>query len=188
MGNITSLSRARRARRSGSVGAGGQEGPCPAGTRASDSLAPDSPAPGAPERSALAERWFRRGLEAEAADPAAAIHAYEQALARDSEHSRAHANLGRLRHEAGAFTEAEAHYRRAIFLDPEEPVYWFNLGVVLEDGGSRDQAAEAYVRCLELDASFADAHFNLAGVLERLGDPSGALRHLAAYRHLSSRR
>lgn len=184
MGNIVSLSRARRARRSDSLALAGQDGPAsahPTGARRPDALV-SMPAEGG------AEGWFRRGLEAEAADPAAAIHAYEQALACDPGHARAHANLGRLRHEAGALAEAEGHYRRAIALDPEEPLYWFNLGVVLEDRGNRDRAAEAYRRCLALDQAFADAHFNLAGVLERQGDRCGALRHLAAYRHLSARR
>jgi tetratricopeptide (TPR) repeat protein len=42
----------------------------------------------------------------------------------------------------------------------------------------------AYERALALDPHLADAHFNLGVLLDKLGDHSGSLRHMSAYRRV----
>lgn len=131
-----------------------------------------------------ADAWFERGCEAEESSFEYARQAYEQALAMAPTHAGAHANLGRLLHQVGDVHAAEEHYRQALRTQPDEPVYWYNLGVALEDQERLVEAVNAYRTALTLDERCLDAHFNLAGLLERLGDRTGALRHLADYRRL----
>jgi tetratricopeptide (TPR) repeat protein len=131
-----------------------------------------------------ADDWYDLACEVESTDPAAAKHAYEQAIALDPTHADAHVNLGRLLHELGAPAAAEPHYRAAIAAVPEHDTAAFNLGVALEDLGRPHDAIEAYERALSLDADNADAHYNLAGLYERGGDKASALRHLREYKNL----
>lgn len=131
-----------------------------------------------------ADAWYERGCDAEASSLEGAVQAYEHALTLDPDHAGAHVNLGRLLHRLGNVRAAERHYRQALRTRPDEPVYWYNLGVALQDQRLYAEAAVAYRVAIALDPGCRDSHFNLAGVLERLGDVSGALRHLAAYRRL----
>lgn len=137
--------------------------------------------------------WYERGrgLE-EAGDVAAAIHAYERALAGRPDLADAHNNLGRLHHDAANLAVAESHYRLALCGDAKVGLFWFNLGVVLEDQGRSAEAIAAYEHALALDAHLADAHFNLARQIERAALRANdevlmrrAVRHLKQYRELS---
>lgn len=140
--------------------------------------------------SALA--WYERGCELEATDPAAAMFAYERALAGRPDLADAHNNLGRLLHDRADLPAAESHYRLAVCAAPSVALYWFNLGVVLEDAGRTAEAVGAYEQALALDAGLADAHYNLARQIERFARLADdeimmrlALRHLKEYRALS---
>jgi tetratricopeptide (TPR) repeat protein len=131
-----------------------------------------------------ADAWYERGCDIESASRKSAFRAYQNALALEPNHAAAHANLGRLLHEAGVIRSAEEHYRAALRVQPEEPTHWYNLGVALEDQQRTDDAANAYRTAITLDPDCREAHYNLARLLERIGDRTGALRHLAAYRRL----
>jgi tetratricopeptide (TPR) repeat protein len=61
-----------------------------------------------------AEHWFERGAVAEATQPAAALTAYERALALDPDQVAARVNLGRVLHETGQFDAAEHVYREGL--------------------------------------------------------------------------
>lgn len=124
--------------------------------------------------------WWRRGVELEHQAPEAACRAYEEAIRLDPSLAEAHVNVGRLYHEAGKLTEAEASYRRAIHHCPELAVACYNLGVVLEDQGRDTDAISAYRQTLQLDSNFRAAHCSLAELYERLGRARDALRHYAA--------
>jgi tetratricopeptide (TPR) repeat protein len=132
-----------------------------------------------------ADDWYRLGCDLEPCDAAQALDAYGRALELAPDHADAHLNLGRLLHEAGRVTEAEAHYRRALEARPSDATAAFNLGVALEDSRRPHAAAAAYEQALAADSGYADAHFNLARLWERLGEPHKALRHLQAYRRLA---
>ena len=134
---------------------------------------------------------YERGVALEASDPAAAIAAYERALAGLPAFADAHNNLGRLHHDAGAPGAAESCYRLALCADRAVPLYWFNLGVALEDQHRDAEAIAAYEAAVALDPSCADAHFNLARLHELIGRRSGdvlqiqrAVRYLIAYKSL----
>lgn len=136
--------------------------------------------------------WYERGCELEGTDPVAAMLAYERALAGRPDLADAHNNLGRLLHDRGELSAAEAHYRLALCEARYIALYWFNLGVVLEDLGRTSEAIDAYERALAIDTLMADAHFNLARQIERVARQADdeimlrrAVRHLKQYREIS---
>jgi tetratricopeptide (TPR) repeat protein len=145
-------------------------------------------------RATSARVWFQRGFALEQRDPAAAIAAYERAIAGLPSHADAHCNLGRLRHDRGELDRAETCYRRALALAPDVALYHYNLGVALEDRSRTDDAIACYEHAIALDPQLADAHWNLARQLERRARAAAddltlrrAVRHLASYRQLVRR-
>jgi tetratricopeptide (TPR) repeat protein len=164
--------------------------PAPAG-RGPDVISLDErrkaqlPPPALP--SPAADVWYERGVSLEEMAPDKARESYQRALSLDPSHADAHINLGRLDHEAGDLSAAEAHYRAALVARPSDATARFNLGVVLDDAGQVDAAIEAYQAALEADPAAADAHFNLARLFEHRGDKMAALRHLARYKTLTRR-
>lgn len=136
--------------------------------------------------------WYERGLQLETTDPAAAIVAYQRALAGRPDLADAHNNVGRLHHDRNELALAESCYRLAICASDRVALYWFNLGVVLEDQGRTGESIVAYERALALDALMADAHYNLARQIELVARKADdevmlrrAVRHLKQYRELS---
>jgi tetratricopeptide (TPR) repeat protein len=75
-----------------------------------------------------------------------------------------------------------ALYEQALDRCEPTALVHFNRATALEDVGRPHQAVAAYERALALDPHLADAHFNLGVLLEKLGDHSGSLRHMSAYR------
>jgi tetratricopeptide (TPR) repeat protein len=128
--------------------------------------------------------WFREALQLESVDPRAAQQAYERAIDDDPHNVAAWINLGRLLHEHGASSEAEAVYRRALGTCGPDSLLMFNLGVLLEDLGRPGAALDAYQSSLEEDPDLTDCHYNLARLYESLGKPQHAIRHLGQYRRL----
>jgi len=132
----------------------------------------------------LADTHYARAFALEETDPDGARRAYEASLAADPNHVEATINLGRLLHSAGRLEEAERLYSAA---PQTEPMLVFNRAVLLEDLNRESEAMMAYRQVLALDPQFADAHFNLARLYEGAGDPKSSLRHLLAYRRMTSR-
>ncbi len=131
-----------------------------------------------------AESWFDLGCELESENTGQARDAYRRALELDPEHFDARINLGRLLHESGEFSAAEANYRLALRTRPGDATASFNLGVALEDQRRPAEALQAYEQAIATDPRYADAHYNLSQLYERLGRPTEALRHLQTYRAL----
>jgi tetratricopeptide (TPR) repeat protein len=127
---------------------------------------------------------FARALYLEATDAIAAVAAYRACLNANAQHLEACINLGRLLHELGRLSDAEAVYGQAAAPDP---LLLFNLAVLLEDLEREVEAIQLYRTALALDPSFADAHFNLARLHERAGRSRDSFRHLLAHRRLLNR-
>jgi tetratricopeptide (TPR) repeat protein len=132
-----------------------------------------------------ADAWYRLGCELEGNDRRRAEEAYRLALELDADHADALINLGCLEHEALRFESAEEHYRAALRVRDGDPTALFNLAVILEDQERTSEARAAYEATLAADSACAEAHYNLARLCDRLGDATGVVRHLTAYKRLS---
>ena len=97
----------------------------------------------------------------QAGDPARAMNAYRELLARDDRNGLAHNNLANLLRQTGRFAEAEAHYRRALERMPDSAEIRNNLAGTLENIQQYDRAEIEYRRALALQPDFAAARFNL---------------------------
>jgi tetratricopeptide (TPR) repeat protein len=133
-----------------------------------------------------ADEWYLLGCEIHEEYPERARLAYLRALQIDGRHAEARLNLGCLLHAQGKLGDAEAHYRAVLEIQANEATAAFDLGVVLEDQGRLPEACAAYEQALRADPACADAHYNLARLYERAGDGAAAIRHLRAYRSLTS--
>jgi tetratricopeptide (TPR) repeat protein len=135
-----------------------------------------------------AEEWYDLGGQMMKSDAKGAEQAYRNAIALAAEpFYAAYVDLGALLCESeGRCGDALRVFDEALALFPDDAVLHFNRAVALEGLDRLDEAERSYERCLELDPSYADAHHNLAILLESLGDKQGLLRHLNAYRRLTT--
>ena len=133
---------------------------------------------------ASAESHFADGAALESEDAAAAVQAYEHAVAADPMLLDAHINLGRLLHECGRHAYAERVYRAAIKACGDDPLLLYNFGVLLDDIGRKAEAMRVYEAALRGDSGMADCHYNLALLYEDVKKPKEAIRHMAQYRRL----
>jgi tetratricopeptide (TPR) repeat protein len=135
-----------------------------------------------------AEEWYDLAEELRTSDTKGAEQAYRKAIALSPQpFYAAYVDLGALLCEhKGHCEDALQVFDEALSHFPEDSVLHFNRAVAFEELGRLEDAERSYMRCLELDPSYADAHHNLAILLETRGDQQGLLRHLSAYRRLTS--
>jgi tetratricopeptide (TPR) repeat protein len=131
-----------------------------------------------------ATAWLARGEALEAADPAGAEAAYQQALKRAPDLVAAYLNLGAMWAEAGRFAELAALSEQALRQCPDNALIHYNHAIALDHLERLPEALASYERSLALDPTLADAHYNLGRLREQLGDARGALRNFSAYRRL----
>lgn len=143
---------------------------------------------GKPAAAPDARQWLDRAVALEREDQAAALLAYERAIALDPALLDAQINRGCLLHEAGRLADAELAYRGALEACGGAPALFYNLAAVLEDLGRKEHAVEAYKEALAGDPRLADCHYNLALLCESLGRSKEAIRHMAQYRKLQKGR
>jgi tetratricopeptide (TPR) repeat protein len=93
---------------------------------------------------AQAERLYRRCVDLDRTDPAAAF------------------NLANLLRAQGRHGEAKVFFRLATEIEPGFAEGWYNLAHLLDLSGSTHEAEKAYGRALEADPNYADALFNAA--------------------------
>ena len=129
--------------------------------------------------------WFERGSALEAAEPEKACDAYRRALQADPKHLDAYVNLGRLLHELGHLSEAQAVYRDGLERCGVDATLLFNLAVLQEDQDRPLDAIASYRAALVAAPGLADAHFNLARLCEARGMNQEAVRHWSAFRKLT---
>jgi tetratricopeptide (TPR) repeat protein len=117
-----------------------------------------------------AELNYRRAIEL-SPEPFYAAYVDLGALLCEQEHQCSEA--------LSVFDEALQHF-------PSDAILHFNRAVALDMMDRLDEARESYEKCLALNPDYADAHHNLAILLDKYGDRRGLIRHLNAYRRLSS--
>ncbi|MGE0797762.1 MAG: tetratricopeptide repeat protein [Lautropia sp.] len=140
----------------------------------------------AEDRTAQARARFAEGEAAEADDRSAAERLYRLAIELDPTLTDAMLNLSALLCESGRFRQAIAVLDAGIATRPRAALLHFNRGVALEDFGRPADAAASYAAAIAVEPTLADAHYNLARLCESAGDQRRALRHLSAYRRLTS--
>jgi tetratricopeptide (TPR) repeat protein len=145
-------------------------------------------APAQKDAARQAEEWYELGDQLRASDANGAEHAYKKAIQLSPRPLyAAYVDLGALLCELEARCEdALRVFDEALFHFPEDAVLHFNRAIALEEVGRFDDAERSYKRCLQLDPTYADAHHNLAILLETRGDRQGLVRHLSAYRRLTT--
>ena len=131
---------------------------------------------GADPGSETALAFFEQGCAADA-DPrtfAAAIAAYQKAIALDPDFADAHCNLGTVLYNQGRRPDARACFERALLLAPSHLEAHFNLANVLDEDDRNESALRHYKEAVRIDPFFADAQLNLALLYEKLGLPRTA--------------
>ncbi len=110
---------------------------------------------------------------------AAALHAFEEALAREPEGSLANADvyfdMGITHRDQGDLRRAAIAYRHALSLRPDFWEAHSNLGVVLHDQGKLDEAIAEYRAAKRLNPGEASVRNNLGNTLCDKEDFDGAI-------------
>ena len=129
--------------------------------------------------------WWRKGLAlANLERPHEAGAAHRQALTLDPDHAQAHEQLGILRLNAQAHTEALEHFQTLTRLRADYANGWWLEGRTLENLERWDEAETAYRQALTVDPDNADAHGRL-GILRGIAGASAeALEHFEALTRL----
>jgi tetratricopeptide (TPR) repeat protein len=135
-----------------------------------------------------AEEWYDLGEQLRTSDVNGAEQAYRKAIELSPRpFYAAYVDLGALLCELESRCDDALHvFDEALIHFPEDAILQFNRAIAFEELGRFDDAERSYLRCLELDPTYADAHHNLAILLEKRGDPQGLVRHLNAYRRLTT--
>lgn len=135
----------------------------------------------------LAAEWFERGcqLDSERSTYAAAIAAYERALALDPGCADTHCNLGSVYFNQNRRSLARASYERALALAPDHLEAHLNLATLFEEEGQEAAALGHYRRALALAPFIPDTHVSLALLYERLGLPRKSLGSWRRYLQLA---
>ena len=105
----------------------------------------------------------------EAGDAAAAIRAYEQALAIHSDYADAHHNRGVIFQEQGRMADARLAYDRALEADHSHVGSLVNRGIISARIGDARSAIVHLERAVEIEPSRVDAWYNYGVALDRAG-------------------
>lgn len=98
------------------------------------------------------EFWDGRGCTlCETAQFEAAIAAFDQAIALNSNYCKSWNNRGNALCGMKRYGEALTSYERAIALQPDYHQAWFNRGLLLAEMGAYGNAVESYERAIALE-------------------------------------
>jgi tetratricopeptide (TPR) repeat protein len=113
----------------------------------------------------------------EKGDYAAAVPAWEKALALDSEDARAQYNFGLALERQGQIEEAIRHYSKSVEINPQNASAYTNLGVAFTRQGKLDEAVDALSKSVAIRPANALAQSNLAAALIEKGQTDEAVEH-----------
>jgi tetratricopeptide (TPR) repeat protein len=113
--------------------------------------------------------WYQLGfIEAKKQDKAAAIAAYEKAVAIQGNFAPLRRDLGLLHFQQQNYVEAAKHLAAAADLGMEEASLYNTLGISYSRTNRLQKAVAAYKQALTLDPNRAETHLNLAYAYQRL--------------------
>ncbi len=99
-------------------------------------------------------------------------------VAKRSQNSRAHLNLGEIHYESGDYAKARESFAEAVSLAPNYAEAHNSLGAVLQQLGDGGGARAHFESAVKLRPDYASAHNNLGNLLLRLGARDAAKVHL----------
>ena len=108
---------------------------------------------------------------------AAAIEAYQTAIALGPCPAAVHINLGNLLKSDGRLNDAIAAYEQALEIEAGNATACFNMANACHDAGRRADAIRHLRRAIALRPDFAAAHAQLGIVIKLTGDRTAALGH-----------
>src|SRR5260370_34123520 len=111
--------------------------------------------------------WVVLGLGLEAAEPEAALAAWEKAIALAPSNPEAHFRMGDFHRRRHNYAAAVASYRMALAAGANHPVLSNNLGLALQELGESGEAEACYRRAIQQQPGLVEASANLADLLFR---------------------
>lgn len=111
-------------------------------------------------------------------DFSAAIAAYQEILADDSDNLGVLVNLGTALHLAGQHSAAIERFEQVLQREPRHAVALINLGAAHGALGHLDKGIEALTQALQVEATRRDLHYNLAALYLRKGQVANAMAEL----------
>lgn len=105
---------------------------------------------------------------------AAALTAFDRAIALDPAYVMAHSNRGLVLADLDRSQEAAAAFQRVIALAPQSAEAWCHLGTASHKSGDLAAAEAACRHALDLDADYIDAYLQLALTMDRAHRPEEA--------------
>jgi len=118
--------------------------------------------------------WYEAGLLDAASDPAAALSAYQKAVAIQPNFSPGQRELGLALFHQKNYASAAAHLERAIALGLDDAHIRNFLGICYSQTDRLQSSIQSYRVAVKLDPKLAEAHLNLAYALRRAGRVSQA--------------
>ncbi|MGD1083144.1 MAG: tetratricopeptide repeat protein [Verrucomicrobiota bacterium] len=100
---------------------------------------------------------------------------WTRALARTSNNSVAHNNIGHALFQKGKLEEAVGHYKQALEINTNYAQAHYNLGVVCLKQNDTDGAIAEFIRAMRVRPDYMEAHFDLGTALALKGDLDEAI-------------
>jgi tetratricopeptide (TPR) repeat protein len=118
--------------------------------------------------------WYETGLLDASRDPAAALSAYQKAVAVQPNFYPGQRELGMALFNRKDYLAAAPHLEKAISLGLEDAHLHNYLGICYSRTNRLERAVRSYRAALKLDPGLAEAHLNLAFALQRMQEPAAA--------------
>jgi choline-sulfatase len=118
--------------------------------------------------------WYESGLLDATSDPAAALSAYQKAVAVQPNFYPGQRELGMALFNRKDHVAAAPHLEKAISLGLEDAHLHNYLGICYSRTNRLEKAVRSYRAALKLDPGLAEAHLNLAFALQRMQEAGAA--------------